>query len=78
MLFRMILYTLLNKNHFEIIRNDQKCFVQVNVFEEILETKDIEVNKELLSDVTAVTEDDPLAIALLNKKRFKIISYLYL
>jgi hypothetical protein len=69
---------LLNKNHFEIIRNDQKCFVQVNVFEEILETKDIEVNKELLSDVTAVTEDDPLAIALLNKKRFKIISYLYL
>jgi hypothetical protein len=78
MLFGMILYTLLNKNHFEIIRNDQKCFVQVNVFEEILETKDIEVNKELLSDVTAVTEDDPLAIALLNKKRFKIISYLYL
>jgi hypothetical protein len=34
---------------------------QVNVFEDILETKEIEIKEELLDDVAAA-EDDPLAI----------------
>jgi hypothetical protein len=42
-------------------QNYQKNLVQANVFEEILETKEIEIKEELLDDVAAA-EDDPLAI----------------
>jgi KRAB domain-containing zinc finger protein len=39
-------------------QNDKKCFEQVNVLEEVLETKEIEIKEELLDDVDAVHKHD--------------------
>jgi hypothetical protein len=56
----------------------KKTFVQVNVFEDILETKDIEIKEELLDNdvVAAAAEYDPLAIVLTRTILKKYITFL--
>jgi hypothetical protein len=48
----------LPETHRSADQNDQKIFVQVNVTEEILETKEIKIKEELDDDVVAAATEE--------------------